>query len=105
MAPPALRAALFTVTEGIPGVEELGTVTHQTGRTGVGVAFTSAGVRHELIFNPTDSTLMGEQDVVVAASPQNEPVGTVVDWVVYLHSGVVDSDASSVPSTPPTITR
>ena len=92
-APPALRAALFTVTEGIPGVEELGTVLDQTGRTGEGVAFTSAGVRHELIFNPTDSTLMGEQDIVVAASPQNEPVGTVVDWVVYLHSGVVDSDA------------
>jgi hypothetical protein len=104
-APPALRAALFTVTERIPGIDELGTVADHSGRAGVGIAFTSSGVRHELIFNPTDSTLMGEQDIVVAASPQNEPLGTLVDWVVYLRSGVVDSDQSGVITPSPTITR
>jgi hypothetical protein len=102
-APPALRAALFEVAEGIPGVQQLGTVTDHSGRSGVGVAFTSGGVRHELIFNATDSSLLGEQDVTVGPG-SNEPVGTLDDWAVYLQSAVVDSDGvppGSVPAATP----
>jgi hypothetical protein len=95
-APPALRAALLQVAAGLPGIEELGTVTDHEGRHGVGVAYVSGGARHELIFDPKDSSLMGEEDVVVDASPQAEPVGTVVGWAVYLRSGVVGS-VSEVP--------
>jgi hypothetical protein len=95
-APPALRAALLQVAAGLPGIEELGTVTDHEGRRGVGVAYVSGGARHELIFDPKNSSLMGEQDVVVAASPGSEPVGTMVAWAVYLRSGVVDS-VSQVP--------
>jgi hypothetical protein len=93
-APPALRAALFEVAATIPGVEQLGSVTDHSGRTGVGVAYVSGGSRHELIFNPTDSSLMGEEDVVVDADEANEPAGTVTDWAVYLSSKVVDSDGA-----------
>jgi hypothetical protein len=94
-APPALRAALFKVAAGLPGVEELGAVRDHEGRVGVGVARVSGGARHELIFNPKDSSLMGEEDVVVDASAQSEPAGTVADWAVYLRSAVVDSDSQS----------
>jgi RNA polymerase sigma-70 factor (ECF subfamily) len=90
-APPALRAALFQVAAALPGVQELGAVTDHSGRTGVGVAIESGGARHELIFNPADSSLMGEQDVVTDAASQHEPVGTLADWVVYLSSSVVNS--------------
>jgi hypothetical protein len=93
-APPALRAALFTVAERLPGIEEMGSVTDHAGRQGVGVAYTSGGSRHELIFNPADSSLMGEEDVITDATAQHEPVGTVDGWVVYLASAVVNSDDS-----------
>ncbi len=99
-APPALRSALFEVAATLPGIEELGTVTDHSGRSGVGVAFVSGGVRHELIFNPNDASLMGEQDVVVDATASHEPVGTVADWAVYLASSVVDSDGASSSSSP-----
>lgn len=100
-APPALRAALFQVAKGIPGVEQLGTVTDHSGRPGVGVGFLVNGVRQELIFNPSDSSLIGEEDVVVEPS-SNEPVGTIDDWVVYLASSVVDSDGAAPNTTPVT---
>ncbi len=90
-APPALRAALFTVAESIPGVEQLGAVTDHLGGRGVGVAFLSGGVRHELIFDSADGRLLAEQDVVVDAAAAHEPAGTVADWAVYVASGVVDS--------------
>jgi hypothetical protein len=99
-ASPALRAALFQVAAALPGIEELGTVTDHSGRTGLGVAFVSGGVCHELIFNPSDSSLLGEQDVVVDATAQHEPAGTIADWVVYLQSRVVDSDGATAASTP-----
>lgn len=93
-ASPALRAALFQVAAAIPGVQQLGTVTDHSGRSGVGVAFVSGGTRHELIFDPTDSTLMGEQDIVLDASVAHEPAGTLADWAVYLSSDVVNSDTT-----------
>ena len=104
-APPALRSALFEVAANIPGVEQLGSVADNSGRIGVGVAYVSGGSRHELIFNPTDSSLMGEEDVVVDADQAHEPVGTVTDWAVYLSSKVVDSDgaAPARPSETPSV--
>jgi hypothetical protein len=98
-APPALRAALFQVAAALPGVQELGPVTDHSGRSGVGVAFDSGGARHELIFNPADSSLMGEQDVVTNAATQHEPVGTLADWVVYLNSSVVNATSAGPSST------
>jgi hypothetical protein len=96
-APPALRSALMQVAAGLPGIAALGAVTDHAGRAGVGVAYVSGGVRHELIFNPRDSSLMGEEHVVVNASLQSEPVGTVAGWAVYLRSGVVDSESQVLP--------
>jgi hypothetical protein len=94
-ASPALRAALYQVAAGLPGVELLGHVTDHSGRSGVGIAYVSGGTQHELIFNPGTSALMGEEDTAVdaptTASTSKYAAGTLVDWVVYLSSGVVNS--------------
>jgi hypothetical protein len=102
-ASPALRAALYQVAANLPGVLLLGAVADHSGRPGVGVGYNWGGVQHELIFDPTTSALLGEEDVTVATgwkpgTTPTEPVGTVNDWVVYLQSGVVDGTGAG-PST------
>jgi hypothetical protein len=87
-ASPALRAALYRAAALIPGVRLLGTVPDHLGRTGLGVAYDAPGVRHELIFNPRTSELMGEQD---SGSPG-------ADWAVYLQTRVVDQLAQTPPT-------
>ena len=91
-ASPALRSALYQVAARIPGVETLGTVADHSGRMGVGVAYVHNGLRHELIFNPRTSALLGEYYTVVSpGSGYNVPNGTVVGWEVYLQSSIVNS--------------
>ena len=92
-APPALRAALYQVAAGLPGVELVGETKDPEGRDGVGVAYTSEGIQHELIFDPNTSALLAEQTVVVDPAPThlNVEAGTVVGWAAYLSSGIVDS--------------
>jgi hypothetical protein len=96
VAPPDLRAALFSVAARIPDVELVGEVTDPAGRRGVAVARTSddAGFleRNELIFDPETSELLAERQVLlervdwIDADP-----GSVIGYAVYLDSGVVDS--------------
>lgn len=85
---PDLRAAIYTVASELPGVQLLGTVQDQLGRSGTGVAYVSNGISHELIFDPQTSALLAEQTV-------DESSGTVVDWTSYLSSGVVDSTTAT----------
>jgi len=77
-----VRAALYQAAALIPGVRLLGIVRDHLGRRGLGVAYDSHGIRHELIFNPHTSALMGEQDI--------GSVPGANDWAVYLTSRVVD---------------
>jgi hypothetical protein len=104
-APPALRAAVFRVAERMRGVRVLGTVTFR-GVTGLGVEYRSyppkrylrryAGDYHlsELIFDPRTSDLVAERYAGVTGGGRT----TVTDdWVLYLASGLTDSD-SSVPA-------
>jgi hypothetical protein len=86
-ASPPLRAALYRVAAGLPGVELIGDVKDEDGRTGTAVGYTKDGTRNDLIFDPTTSALLGERTV------EN---GKVVTWTVYLASGVVDS-TSAIP--------
>lgn len=81
-ASPALRAALYRAAALIPGVHLLGVVRDHLGRRGLGVAYDSHGVRHELIFNPQTSALMGEQELGSASGANG--------WAVYLQSRVVN---------------
>jgi hypothetical protein len=95
-APPQVRAALYKVAAGIPGVELVDQVQDRSGRQGVAVAKTSTytGVkrRHVLIFDPTTSAHLAEEDVIL------EPVSwidakppVVIGYATYLESGIVES--------------
>jgi hypothetical protein len=104
-AAPTLRATLYQVAAGLPGVQLLGTVTDHAGRRGVGLADVSNGTRHELIFDPATAALLGEEDVIVGPGPAGTvgptyPVGTVASWAVYLASAVVGSTSAGPPTTP-----
>jgi hypothetical protein len=100
--PPAVRAALYEVTAELPGVELLGEVEDPVGRPGIGVAFTDRerGTRHELIFDPETSALLGEQ-VSLTGSKElydlDAPPGTVIGYAAYLESRVVDSVGEGAP--------
>lgn len=101
-ASPALRSALYKVAARLPGVESLGTVTDHSGRTGVGVAYIHDGLRHELIFDPKTSALLGESYTIVGpGSGYGAPVGTVVGWEVYLQSSIVSALPPASTTNPP----
>jgi len=105
-APPALRAALFTVASDIPGVQLIGPTTDHLGRRGIGIAIVQkpsdpaqgASGLFELIFDPTTSTLLGEQTLADTSSARTSPSGAtslagfvVTSWTSYEASAVVDS--------------
>jgi hypothetical protein len=85
-AAPQLRAALYEVAAGLPGVQLVGDVKDQDGRTGTAVGYTKNGIRHDLIFDPKTSALLGERTV---------RDGRVLTWTVYLAAGVVDSTSAT----------
>ena len=86
-ASPAVRAGLFTVASQLPGVELVGQVHDQLGRSGTAVAYTSGGISHELIFDPQTSALLAERQVAGD--------GTVTESTAYVDSGVVDSTSTT----------
>ena len=86
-APPAVRSALYRIASELPGVELVGATSDHLGRPGTGIAYTSNGLSHELIFDPQTSALLAEQTV--------DEHGTVLDWTCYLGSGVVDSTTAT----------
>ena len=95
-APPQVRAALYKVAAGIPGVEVVGEVRDSAGRQGIAVAktstYTGAKTRHVLIFDPRTSALLAEEDEIL------EPVSwidakppVVIGYATYVESGIVES--------------
>jgi hypothetical protein len=104
-ASPALRSSLYQVAEKIAGVTLLGTVTDHDGRSGIGIGRVNAdGEEFVYIFDPHTSALLGEEDIATRpdAGYQGATAGTVLDWAVYLSSGIVDSlsDTPAGPTTP-----
>jgi hypothetical protein len=89
--PPDFRAALFEVAAELPKVESLGEVRDPIGRPGSAVAYTDNFTRHELIFDPETSALLGEREVSVRDGQFDAPAGTEIGSAAYLESGVVDS--------------
>lgn len=99
-APPAIRAALYRVIEGLPGIRYLGPVTDRLGRPGIGVGLTHGGARQELFFDP--ATSRGLEEEIVAVAPKqdgnNYQPGTVLLYTVFVTSGVVNSDTATLPA-------
>jgi hypothetical protein len=91
-ASPALRASLYEVAARISGVELVGPTKDRIGRPGVAVAYVDSKIheRHELIFDPKTSALLGEEYVQLAGNPYDYPVGTVTGYATYVSSAVVD---------------
>ncbi|GIH13018.1 CU044_5270 family protein [Rugosimonospora africana] len=88
-APPAVRAAAFTVLAGIPGVDSVGTVKDADGRQGLGIEMnrTSPGgfvERHQLILDSSTYVIMGESfsGSQGAAAPikHGESVVVAAEW-------------------------
>jgi hypothetical protein len=79
----------------LPGVQLIGAVHDQLRRAGTAVAYVSQGLRHELIFDPKTSALLGEQITVADPSQARGLTGKVVESVTYLSSGVVDSTTAT----------
>jgi antitoxin (DNA-binding transcriptional repressor) of toxin-antitoxin stability system len=98
-ASPALRAALYQVAAGLPGVRLLGTVIDSIGRSGTAVAYSNQGTETVFIFDPTTSALLEQEYVATSVTPaQGAPVGTVLGSQTYITSGVVGS-TTATPST------
>jgi hypothetical protein len=100
--PSAVRATIYQLTAELPGVELLGEVQDPVGRPGTGIAFTDRrrGTRHELIFDPATSALLGERESVVESGAFGfaAPPGTPIGYAAYLESKVVDSVGSGAPA-------
>ncbi len=100
--PSDVRAAIYRLTAELPGVELLGEVHDPVGRLGTGIAFTDRelGTRHELIFDPATSALLGERESIVGSAPHGfkAPPGTPIGYAAYLESKVVDSVGQGAPA-------
>jgi hypothetical protein len=100
--PSAIRAAIYQLTAELPGVELLGDVEDPVGRSGTGIAFTDRkrGTRHELIFDPETSALLGERESIARSGAYGfkAPPGTPIGYAAYLESKVVDSVGQGAPA-------
>lgn len=95
-ATPKLRGALYQVAAGIRGVELIGPVEDHADRPGIAVAMEHGGIRHELIFDPRTSAFLEEQRVLVEpVQGINVPIGTVISYVTYRESGIVNSTSET----------
>lgn len=88
-ASPALRAAIYRAAATIRGVRLLGTVTDRLGRRGIGMALTSNGSTSELIFDPRDSSMLGQQT--------SNRAGQLIGYGVYRPPAIVNR----IPGHPP----
>jgi hypothetical protein len=94
-APPAVRAALYKVAAGIPGVELLGPVHDRADRPGVAVAMTAAYTglkqRHVLIIDERTSALLADENVLLEqAKWMDAKPPFVVGYTTYLEAAVVE---------------
>ena len=91
-ASPALRGSLYEVAARISGVELVGPTRDRIGRHGVAVAYVDSKIheRHELIFDPKTSALLGEEYVQLDGNSYGYPAGTVTGYATYVVTAVVD---------------
>ncbi|MFN8121605.1 MAG: CU044_5270 family protein [Thermoleophilia bacterium] len=94
---PGARAALFRAAAYIEGVRSIGAVRDSHGRAGIGVAREADGILEVLIFDPSTSQLLEEQQRTIAPVEwlPGVPAGTVIGRSTYLVSAVVGSDTAT----------
>lgn len=94
VAPPELRATLYKVAADIPGVELIGKTQDALGRPGLAVAASRHDLRLELIFDPSTSAVLADQETATAHA-QCLDAGGIFSSTVYLDSGITSSVRSS----------
>jgi hypothetical protein len=92
---PAVRAAVYRLLAGLPGIEVLGPVRDAIGRTGTALAIPDGQVLHELIIDPRTGAVLDTQDVTRAHGQT-----TIISYDAILVSGWTDTvtPATSAPS-------
>ena len=93
LTPPDVRAGLFQVAAGLPGIEMLGEMADRIGRPGVAVAMTAFPMlpyaRQEIvIFDPATSVLLEERTVSLAPYGDT-PAPFLWGYATYLETEVV----------------
>jgi hypothetical protein len=88
--PPRVRASLFRIAAGIPGIRLIGRTRDGIGRPALDVALAAHGERTELLFDPRTAALLGERYTVLKPGPKyHVQPGTVQDDTTYISSGIV----------------
>lgn len=104
-ARPALRAALYEVMAGLPGIEVVGDTVDAAGRRGIALASTHDGYRNEVVFDPKTAKILEERTVSLSNDDFDNasrnpgpttvaaaPAGASLYTATYLSfGGVVDS--------------
>jgi hypothetical protein len=100
--PPAVRAAAYRLLAGLPGIEDLGPASDESGRSGLALALPAqtsgalGSVREEMLVNPQSDSILAIEQVVVAPSTEARVAGlkpgTVVDYTTI--TGIGWSDRS-----------
>lgn len=91
--PAAVRAALYRVAAGIPGIRVLGLTHDAVGRPALAIGLDDSfdGLRDELLFDPRTAKLLGESYVAEKPPPAyHVKPGTVRSGSTYLSSGIVE---------------
>jgi hypothetical protein len=99
-APPALRAAAFSVLASLPGVRAAGNVHDGAGRTGTAVSVDWADARYTVIYEPGTARLLEERVLKLSAAERQTtngttieqprgPAGTMLDRITQQASAVV----------------
>lgn len=99
-APPAVRAALLTLVESLPGITLIGPDTAPDGVSGVGFATAvpaGGGFSREMIFNPSTGALVGLE----VWSTDSSGSKTLERWTSYVAGGVVDNTSTTIPVSVP----
>jgi hypothetical protein len=88
LTPPAVRAGLYQVAAGLPGIELLGETTDRIGRPGMAVAMTMHQLQEVIVFDPTTSELLEER--TVGLEPYGDtPAPITWGYTTYLEAKIV----------------
>jgi hypothetical protein len=82
-ASPALRAALFKVAAGIPGVKLLGTVTDSDGRSGIAIAFPHSASNEPSPMPSASASPSATSSPSASPGPGDGSQGTVLNELIF----------------------
>ncbi|MBC2875165.1 MULTISPECIES: hypothetical protein [Streptomyces] len=83
-ASPRLRAALYDLLPGIPGVRAVGTVRDDSGRTGTAFDYTGGGRRARMVIDPRTHRVLETATFLVGdADPRDMYLGGLKDGAVF----------------------